>query len=178
MIKRIKVNEPSKQARGDDPPKQTVYDFSSFENRQAFKDALVKNTIDWNKALPNFEWINHTEFCRGPFFMYSDWVFFTRALGGRGQTPLPDEWTMNRGITVYARCFIGGTMGGYLLLPNNHYKKSTDAGQAVYGEWKSKLYIGKFRFCRHDMLQTKVGKCLNKYDCKLCGFSETIDSSG
>lgn len=31
--------------------------------------------------------------------------------------------------------------------------------------------------CEHDMSSENIGNCLNRYTCKVCGFSVTVDSS-
>lgn len=152
------------------------YDFSTRDKRVAFMKELAVNTQTWKDPLPNFEWITHTEFCRHGFFMYTDWEMFTRSWGPKSGTPFPTGWKQNPQVTIYGRCFIIGSMGGYAFLPSTMYKR-VEPDVNPYG-WKGKLYIGKFRFCVHDMTRTNIGKCLNKYLCSKCGYEETLDSSG
>ena len=158
------------------------YDFSTPDKRQYFVKTLQYDHAAINEPLPNFSWISHTEFVHHGFFMYSDWQMFTRAFGGPNRLSnteqLPESWPERLQKTiVYAKCFIITDMCGYVLLPCTQYKKCDIKEKPYYG-WKGKLFIGKFRFCVHEMVTKNIGKCLNEHTCRKCGFKATDDSSG
>lgn len=50
-------------------------------------------------------------------------------------------------------------------------------GDAIYLDyWTGKVRFFLFAECEHEFKTTNVGRCLNRYDCTKCGYSETIDS--
>lgn len=159
----------------------TDHDFSTGLLRATYIKENFQDSKTWDQPLPNLEWINQTKFVKHGFFMYSDWVMFTRGFGGPNKNDnrkqLPEGWTEDPNTKVYAKAFIISDMCGYVLLPSQRYKKSDSKEDPYYG-WQGKLFIAQFRVCVHDMERKTVGRCVNHYTCRKCKYEHTVDSSG
>lgn len=108
----------------------------------------------FNDFPPNFKEITEAEFAGSWFMVYS---------------PKFVEW---RKISDKDKKFFKYQMSIRLF----YYHDNTGLG-IVCDNGSSKVRFFSFALCGHDYETKNVGRCLNTYTCKKCGYAETIDSS-
>lgn len=132
-------------------------DFSSPEKIAVFLSEQDK-TSSWQLPIPSLRWITEAEFSHSHFFMFQP----TRVLLRRvADDQLPEDFAKH--TTPYARLILTDKVSGFVLL--SEYARG-------------RVHYGTFAFCEHAHVETKnLGRCYNRYDCRDCGLSWTIDSS-
>lgn len=148
--------------------------------------ADLGRTAEWEKPLPNLEWVAESDFARSRLFMFGGWTMFIRAFGGLNasdnRAQLPPGYTTDPQHKVYAQGFISRRLDGFVILSEYYHKEmlvKRVRGKNVSTTVESgKLWFGRFAFCRHIRSTTvRIGRRLRHVSCPDCGFTEEIDSS-
>jgi len=107
----------------------------------------------YNDLPPEFKEISEKEFAQSMFFSYSPMkVEFRQA------RLIKDSEMHLQSMRIY--WFYNYT---YIVIWNDY--------------WAGKVHFAKGQLCEHAFECKNLGRCLNKYTCKKCGFTEEIDSS-
>jgi len=153
-----------------------------IDSKQILAD--LNRTAEWDKPLPNLEWVTESDFAQSGLFMYSGWTMFTRAFGGPNasdnRAQLPPGYTTDPQHKVYAKGFIGRRLDGFVILSEYYHKVPlrVRGKQGSVVVETGKLWFGRFAFCRHERATSvTIGRCLRRVSCPDCGFTEEIDSS-
>jgi len=112
----------------------------------------------YNDFPPGWREISQEEMAQSNFFTYSPVLVEDRQMYPRDEN---GEREFNKG-RVSARLF--------------HMHDGTGFGLGS-DYWGKKIQWYRFELCNHDYAGTTIGKCLTRYTCKKCNYSEEIDSS-
>lgn len=108
----------------------------------------------------NFRIISEEEFAQSKFFTYNPEAYDYRQVCPENLTEDVKKQIGERMLTVKLYFYHDGEGLGI----------SSDF-------WAGKVYYFRFEACDHNYKGTTIGKCLTRYECSKCGYTQQIDSS-